>query len=153
MLISPPRAIYLDDQQSGWLVKENLFTDCTVCSFIGGGRRNTIVGNRFVRCGTVQYLNDQGLTDPSLNGIQMVNCSEVKPPFSTGCATGAATWMTSRAPAASVWRRQWPEMVRIRSELPGSPAYNLVIDNTFCRNKSAPVHEIISTNLFLLLVG
>jgi hypothetical protein len=97
------QAVYLDNQQSGWTVTQNLFTDCTVCSFIGGGRRNVISENLFVRCGTVQYLNDQGLTDPSLNGIQMINCSDVQPPFSTGCSTGAATWMTTKSPAAAAW--------------------------------------------------
>ena len=141
------QAVYLDDQQSGWTVTQNLFTDCTVCSFIGGGRRNVISENRFVRCGTLQYLNDQGLTDPSLNGIQMINCSDVQPPFSTGCSTGAATWMTTKSPAAAAWLQQWPEMAHIRSDLPGSPAHSMLIDNVFCRNKSAAVHEIISSNV------
>ena len=49
----------LDDQMSAWTVTDNHFTDCHVCSFIGGGRRNVVANNRFVRCGTVQYFNNQ----------------------------------------------------------------------------------------------
>ena len=110
------QAIYLDDQQSGWTVVGNTFSDCEICTFIGGGRRNRIAGNRFVRCGTVQYFNDQGITDPSINGIKMVNCSEVLPPFSTVCSTGAATWMTTQSPAAVAWAQRWPEMTTIMQE-------------------------------------
>ena len=51
--------LYLDDQMSAWTVTDNHFTDCHVCSFIGGGRRNVVANNRFVRCGTVQYFNNQ----------------------------------------------------------------------------------------------
>jgi len=53
------QALYLDDQMSAWSVTDNHFTDCHVCSFIGGGRRNVVANNRFVRCGTVQYFNNQ----------------------------------------------------------------------------------------------
>ena len=77
------QAVYLDDQQSGWLVTQITFTDCTVCSFIGGGRHNTVSANRFVRCGTVQYLNDQGLSDPSLNGT---------PASFDSCPAGPTYW-------------------------------------------------------------
>lgn len=141
------QAVYLDDQQSGWTVTQNHFVDCHVCSFIGGGRRNIITGNHFIRCGTVQYLNDQGLTDPSVNGIAMVNCSDVAAPFHTTCSTGAAKWMTTQAPAAATWRQHWPEMTHIMSQHPGSPAYNLLAENTYCRNMSASVHELISSNV------
>jgi|EP01043_Picozoa_sp_COSAG02_P010379 hypothetical protein len=139
--------VYLDDQQSGWTVVGNHFTDCHVCSFVGGGRSNVIAGNHFVRCGTVLYLNDQGLTDPSLNGIGMINCSEVAAPFHTSCSTGAATWMTTRAPAAAAWRQRWPSMTRIPSNYPGYPAHNLIENNTYCRNMSAAVHELVSSNV------
>ena len=141
------QAVYLDDQQSGWTITGNTFVDCTVCSFIGGGRRNTIVGNRFVRCGTVQYLNNQGISDPSENGAGMINCTEVAAPFTTMCSTGAATWMTTKGPAAAAWVDRWPEMTQIMENYPGRPAYNLIVNNTYCRNMSAPVHEFISSNV------
>ena len=141
------QAVYLDDQQSGWTVTDNTFTDCTVCSFIGGGRRNIITGNRFVRCGTVQYLNNQGVSDPSENGAGMIHCTEVAAPFTTTCSTGAATWMATKGPAAVTWARRWPEMTQIMEDNPGRPAHNIVANNTFCRNFSAPVHEFISSNV------
>jgi hypothetical protein len=141
------QALYLDDQCSGWLVTRNIFTDNHVCSFIGGGRRNIISDNQFVRCGTVQYLNDQGITDPSENGIGMINCTEVAAPFLTTCSTGAATWMVSRAPAAGQWRQKWPEMSHIMENYPGIPAYNAIVNNTYCRNMSSPVHEFVSSNV------
>ena len=141
------QAIYLDDQQSGWTVTSNSFIDCTVCSFIGGGRRNIISDNRFVRCGTVQYLNNQGITDPSENGAGMINCSQVAAPFTTTCSTGAATWMATKGRAAAAWAERWPEMRQIMEDYPGRPAYNMIVNNTYCRNLSAPVHEIISSNV------
>ena len=141
------QAVYLDDQQSGWSVIGNTFSDCHICTFIGGGRRNRIEGNRFVRCGTAQYFNDQGITDPSINGVGMVNCSEVLAPFQTVCSTGAATWMTTQGPAAAAWARRWPEMTTIMEDSPGYPAFNAIVNNSYCRNLSAPVHEFVSGNV------
>ena len=117
------QALYLDDQMSAWSVTDNHFTDCHVCSFIGGGRRNVVANNRFVRCGTVQYFNNQGMAGQFDHGT--VNCSDVAPPFNTTCNTGAARWMATRSPAAAEWARKWPEMLRIDEEYPGTPAFNL----------------------------
>ena len=117
------QALYLDDQMSAWTVTDNHFTDCHVCSFIGGGRRNVVANNRFVRCGTVQYFNNQGMAGQFDHGT--VNCSDVAPPFNTTCNTGAARWMATRSPAAAEWARRWPEMLRIDEEYPGTPAFNL----------------------------
>eukprot|EP01052_Picozoa_sp_SAG31_P017534 SAG31_NODE_1203_length_9413_cov_4.778076_3_plen_139_part_00 len=103
--------------------------------------------NRFVRCGTVQYFNDQGLTDPSLNGIGMVNCSEIAAPFNTSCSTGAAIWMATVAQAAPSWRQKWPEITQIAYDSPGSPAHNVIANNTYCLNTTGPVHEFISSNV------
>ena len=38
-------------------------------------------------------------------------------------------------------------MARIRSDHPGAPAHNMIINNTYCRNMTAPVHELISSNV------
>ena len=38
-------------------------------------------------------------------------------------------------------------MTRIMSSYPGYPAYNLIANNTYCRNMSAAVHEFVSSNV------
>merc|ERR1712232_230476 len=136
------QAVYLDDQMSGWQILNNSYEDCNVANFIGGGRDNIITGNRFVRCGTIQYLNNQGMTFDKGTAV----CSEVAPPgFDKGetqCSTGAAKWMATKSPAAKDYARIWPEMTDIANDHPGWPAYNKISKNTYCR-----CTEVISSNV------
>ena len=126
--IASNQAVYLDDQMSGWRVEDNRFVDCHVGALVGGGRRNTIADNTFVRCGTVLYINDQGRTWDA----GTVNCTDVAPPFATTCSSGAARWMLSEAPAAAQWAARWPEMARIGDEAPGLPYKTSLRRNTYC---------------------
>jgi nitrous oxidase accessory protein NosD len=48
---------------SDWLIHDNAFVDCEVGTFTGGGRRNRMVNNSYVGCGTVHYLNNQGAVE------------------------------------------------------------------------------------------
>lgn len=136
------QGVYLDDQASAWLIENNTFVDCQVGSFIGGGRRNFIHRNRYVRCGTVQYLNNQGRNIDS----STVQCDTVAAPFETDCSTGAAEWMTTQAPAASQWASRWPEMTRIREDHLGWPAYGEIVNNSWCPGDAFP-GELISSNV------
>ena len=143
--VASNQGLYLDDQASGWLVEGNTFIDCQVGSFIGGGRRNLIIGNRFERCGTVQYLNDQGRTFDK----NTVECDDVKPPFKTTCSTGAAEWMVTQSPAARDWAEQWPEMKQLRNHFAahvGWPAFSAIINNSYCPGDATP-GEFISSNV------
>lgn len=129
---------------SGWLVTNNSFTDCQIGLFVGGGRSNLFRGNRFVRCGTVFYLNNQGMVGQFDNPT--VNCSEVKAPFQTTCSTGAAEWMLTKAPAAVEWAKAWPEMESIRSDHLGYPAHTELADSVYCCAKDAEICELLSSN-------
>lgn len=136
------QAVYLDDQMSGWQILNNTYEDCNVANFIGGGRDNIITGNRFVRIGTIQYLNNQGMTFDKAAAV----CTEVDPPgFDAGkttCSTGAAKWMATKSAAGKDYTRIWPEMADIINDHPGWPAYNKISDNTYCSCK-----ELISSNV------
>jgi hypothetical protein len=52
---------------SGWSVTNNTFHDCQIGLFVGGGRSNLFHSNKFYRCGTVFYLNNQGM----VSGLQV----------------------------------------------------------------------------------
>lgn len=136
------QAVYLDDQMSGWQILNNTYEDCHVANFIGGGRDVIVTGNNFVRCGTIQYLNNQGMTFDKDAAV----CSEVGPPgFGDGetqCSTGAAKWMASSSPAAEDFARIWPEMTDIANDHPGWPAYSKISENTYCQ-----CPEFISSNV------
>ena len=122
------QAIYLDDQMSAWTVTNNTVRDSLVGVLVGGGRRNLIVNNTFVRCGTMVYLNFQGTNFDA----PADNCSDVSPPLSTQCNTGAAEWMLSKAPAAAEWASRWPEMKTIRQDHLGYPYGTKIVGNTYC---------------------
>jgi len=137
--VASNQATYLDDQMSYWELDGNTFELCQVGSFIGGGRGNLIHNNVFKHCGTVQYLNNQGMTFDK----DTVQCDgPVAPPFQTTCSTAAAVWMTSQAPAAARWLRQWPQLADIRKDDCGQPAHNVIQDNAYC---DCP--ELISSNV------
>jgi hypothetical protein len=138
------QGLYLDDQASAWLIEGNTFIDCQVGSFIGGGRENRIIGNRFIRCGTVQYLNDQGRGFDS----GTVQCDTVAAPLTTDCSTGAAEWMTSASAAAATWAARWPQMTTLRntSSHLGWPAAGAIINNSYCVGSATP-GEFISSNV------
>merc|ERR1712232_206346 len=73
-------------------------------------------------------------------------CTEVDPPgFGAGdttCSTGAAKWMSTSSPSAKDYARIWPEMTDIIHDHPGVPAYNKIVDNTYCS-----CTELISSNV------
>eukprot|EP00466_Bigelowiella_natans_P016053 jgi/Bigna1/135768/aug1.31_g10476 len=126
--VASNQAVYLDDEISAWLVTNNTFIDCQVGAFIGGGRENCVTHNRFVRCGTVQHLDNIGmLVQKDFN-----NCSQVAPPFQTNCNPGAAEWMVTRSIAAGKWAEAFPTMVNLSRNHPGMPAYNKISSNSYC---------------------
>jgi hypothetical protein len=132
------QAVYFDDQMSGWLVVNNSFEDCEVGTFTGGGRRNVIVNNSYRNCGTVHYLNNQGMTFDSA----AVQCDKPVAPAPQDCSTGAARWMATRSAAAGEYAARWPEMLNISQDDPGPPAHNLLAGNRYCG-----CGELISDNV------
>ena len=142
--IASNQAVYLDDQMSAWVVENNSFVDCQIAMFVGGGRRNLFLNNQCERCGTVFYINNQGMFGNFDNPT--VNCTTISPPFETTCSTGAAEWMTTHAPASEVWVTTWPEMRSIRSDYLGYPAHTELINSTYCCAKDADICELLSSN-------
>jgi hypothetical protein len=54
--------IYLDDELSGTIVRENLLQHVQLGILVGGGRDNLIQGNWFDRCETAVFVDGRGLT-------------------------------------------------------------------------------------------
>ena len=146
--VASNQAVYLDDQMSAWSVENNTFIDCQVGILNGGGRRNLFRNNRFMRCGTVFYLNNQGMFGQFDNPT--VNCTDVAAPFNTTCSTGAAEWMLNDAPASAAWATAWPDMKTIRSDYLGFPAYTELVDSTYCCAVDAEICELLSSNTNLV---
>ena len=113
---------------SAWLITNNTIRDSEVGVLVGGGRRNLVVNNTFERVGTMVYLNAQGTNFDNPSD----NCSDVSPPLSTQCNTGAAEWMLTKAPARHEWASRWPEMRRIRQEHLGYPYGTQIKGNSYC---------------------
>ena len=95
---------------------------------VGGGRRNLVENNSFVRVGTMVYLNAQGTNFDRPADF----CDDVSPPLSTQCNTGAAEWMLTRAAAADAWAARWPEMTTLRRDRLGYPYGTRIVGNTYC---------------------
>eukprot|EP00966_Prymnesium_polylepis_P331329 7386888-Prymnesium_polylepis.3 len=74
------------------------------------------------------YLNAQGTNFDNPSD----NCSDVSPPLSTQCNTGAAEWMLTKAPARQEWASRWPEMSTIRKEHLGYPYGTQIKGNYYC---------------------
>mmetsp|Transcript_24813 Transcript_24813/g.44146 ORF Transcript_24813/g.44146 Transcript_24813/m.44146 type:complete len:250 (-) Transcript_24813:370-1119(-) len=122
------QAVYLDDQMSGWTIENNSFIDCQVGSFIGGGRRNIVRHNNYVKCDTAQHIDNRGMNWEKGSDT----CNDVSPPFKTTCNPGAAQWMITKGPASALWRKLWPELEQIQQDHLGLPARNVIANNTFC---------------------
>ena len=57
---------------SGYTIHDNLFENCYVGSFIGGGRRNKVYSNKYINCTrSAVHVDDRGLT------WQKAECSPV----------------------------------------------------------------------------
>lgn len=56
------QAVYLDDELSGTLVVNNTIVSCDTGVLLGGGRNNTVSGNRFVNCSVGVDFDNRGDT-------------------------------------------------------------------------------------------
>ena len=126
-------AVYLDDDMSGWNITGNAFVNCQCGVWIGGGRRNTVVDNRFERCDFATHLDNRGMDGRAPNAVP--NCTEVCEPLSDGCNCniGAARWMVTESPAAAQWGARFPFLKTLGTDRLDQPAYNTIAGNTFCK--------------------
>jgi len=57
------RAIYLDDCASGSVIHGNIFYNCTMAVFIGGGRNHRVTNNIFVDCEPAVVVDGRGMDE------------------------------------------------------------------------------------------
>ncbi len=73
------RAIYLDDCASGSVIHGNIFYNCTMAVFIGGGRNHRITNNIFVDCEPAIVVDGRGASEEDV-WKRMVN-DTMRPTF------------------------------------------------------------------------
>ena len=119
-LVGGAYALYLDDYSSGVLVRNNSFFN-TTCSFLGGGRDNTYVGNAYnLTRGCPPIRIDQRCSDARIPPILLEFLARV--PYNTSAA----------------WIAAYPHLSNILADAPCMPRYNDFHANTFCGTAKAP---------------
>lgn len=53
--------VYLDDQMSGYVVKNNTFINCQVGILLGGGRKSLLADNHFVDVDLAVDMDNRGM--------------------------------------------------------------------------------------------
>jgi len=105
-------AVYLDDGLSGWTVFGNIFENGDRGIQLGGGRDHRIENNIFTNNKWDLYL------DARYQGSDMVG------------STQHTLWL-AQPTQTPPWSTQYPELVNIMNESPGSPLNNEVNHNIF----------------------
>ncbi|GMH49987.1 hypothetical protein TrLO_g5061 [Triparma laevis f. longispina] len=119
------QGLYLDDQMSGYTIRNNTFVNCMQAMLIGGGRDNVIDSNTFVDCDSGVVFDNRGLT------WDLDNCPE-------GGAFQAD--LESLNYQQDPWASAYPDVVYIwdgGDEKPCTPQHNEFTSNSFCRCGSA----------------
>ena len=105
------QAVYLDDEQSGYTIEDNLCEDADTCFFVGGGRDVVVRNNECRNVRTCLHLDDRGLNwqrdsctlNASYTGLlvkQLYAVNYQQPPYSTAFPEIATT--LSRHPCTPV---------------------------------------------------
>lgn len=115
------QAIYLDDEQSGYVIEDNECIDAVTCYFVGGGRDIIVRNNHCRDVGTCLHLDDRGLNwqhasciyNATYTGRLVQELYDVKyqqPPYSTA----------------------FPEIVTTLARQPCTPVNVSFLSNTAC---------------------
>ncbi len=110
-------AIYLDDQASGILVKDNVIINSFRGVMIGGGRDNKIEGNIFLGCSDGIYIDSRGTRDVELRGA-MAN-------------PGLRKSFTNVNGAGPQYSARYPELLAAGPDALGHAGNNAASDNIF----------------------
>ncbi len=111
------KGVYLDDETSGFAVRDNLFLRVDQAVFIGGGRDNAVEGNAFVGCAPAIHLDSRG---------QGWAAGAIHDPGSQLRTAYAAMPVTS-----TLWRGRYPGLADILSDEPAVAKDNRIVDNLF----------------------
>lgn len=125
-------AIYLDDQASGIIVKNNLISKITGRAvFIGGGRDNTVSDNIFAYCRDGVSLDARGLVALAKQGSQ--------------ANQGYLDTLKSLGAALPLYSSRYPGLAKLLEDEPGAPKNNIVNGNIFM-NCGLPYIKRLSEN-------
>ena len=119
------QAIYLDDEQSGYVIEDNVCEDSMTCWFIGGGRDNVVRNNVCRNVGTCMHLDNRGLNwqhdscviNATWTGRlvqELLNVNYTQPPYSTA----------------------FPEIVSTLDRHPCTPVNVSFVDNFSCNTST-----------------
>lgn len=109
------KGIYLDDQASGIIVRNNIFARVQKPVFIGGGRDNSVLNNIFYESSPGVHLDARGL------GWQKAD---------TLARDGTLQSSLDQMPIkSSIWQINYPRLSNIRNDDFGAPKYNLACGN------------------------
>jgi hypothetical protein len=114
LLPKPVAAIYLDDQLSGTVVRNNLLQRVAIGVLVGGGRDNLIQGNGFDQCRTTVFLDGRGLT------------------WQKGWLTDAGSPLLRKmgaVPFQGPAYRKYPGLAQVLTDRPGTPLGNRITGN------------------------
>ena len=130
------QAIYLDDQQSGTSIVDNVCVDSQTCWFVGGGRDTLVSGNECRGVvDTCVHIDDRGLN------WQLPDCS------SNATYTGALVQQLfnvkyQQPPYSLVF----PEIVDTLSRRPCTPVNITVTANTYCNQTTKTFIDMSSAD-------
>ena len=111
------KGVYLDDEASGFTVRDNLFLRVDQAVFIGGGRDNLVPGERLRR---VQPRHPRGLARADLGRQAIADPgSDIRKAYAAMPVTSA------------LWRRRYPGLADILADAPAVAKRNRLEDNVF----------------------
>ncbi len=111
------KGVYLDDEASGFTIRDNLFVRVDQPVFIGGGRDNDVEGNVFVASSPAIHVDSRGETWAA---------GAIRDPTSELRAALAAVPVT-----APLWRARYPTLAGILADEPSVGKNNQLRGNTF----------------------
>ena len=121
------KGVYLDDESSGFTVRDNLFLRVEQAVFIGGGRDNTVENNVFVACVPAIHVDSRGQTWAA---------NAIRDPHSELRAAFAAMPV-----ASALWRRRYPGLAGILSDRPEVAKDNRLVDNLFVLSRPFAIDD------------
>jgi hypothetical protein len=135
------KGIYIDDQASGTLVEDNIFSFVQQPVFIGGGRNNVIRRNIFFRSSPAMHLDSRGRESQKHSTLDPRGELQAK--------------LRSVPYRGKIYARKYPDLPGLMEDDFGYPKYNQFVDNIIVDGRGPLVSEMarsgvtISGNIFL----